>query len=187
MVEPQAVSIPYQPGQRLFFALWPAAELSREFHRLGQAVQGHGGRSHQLADLHMTLVFLGPVEAEQLPCIEQAADAIRAKPFTLSLNQIDFWPRPRILLLGSSETPEPLSGLVRDLQAGLIPCGFKPERRPFKPHITLARKARRIAASVLENPLQWPVNEFVLAGSSLGREGARYQVLKRWSLVTSGS
>jgi 2'-5' RNA ligase len=181
------MSIPHQPGQRLFFALWPPAGLSQEIQRLGQRVQGHGGRAHQLADLHMTLVFLGPVKAEQLPCIEQAAAAIRAESFTLTLDQIDFWPRPRILLLGGSETPAPLAGLVSNLQAGLRPCGFKPERRPFKPHVTLARKARSVAASVLESPLQWPVDEFVLAGSSLGREGGRYQVLKRWGLATSGS
>jgi 2'-5' RNA ligase len=130
----------------------------------------------------MTLIFLGPVDPERLPCIEQVADGVRADSFALSLDRIDYWSRPRILLFGGSETAEPLAGLVKGLQAGLIECGFKPEKRPFRPHVTLARKARRVAASALEQPLPWRVHEFVLAGSSMETKPPRYQILKRWPL-----
>ena len=182
MVDQRLLSTIHQPGQRLFFALWPDADLSSEINRLGQEAQSHGGRLHHPADLHMTLVFLGPVDPEQLPCIERVADGARAEPFTLSLDRIDFWPRPRILLLGGSETPEPLAALVQGLQTGLVECGFKPEKRPFRSHVTLARKARRVAASALERPLQWRAHEFVLAGSSMEAKPPRYQILKRWQL-----
>jgi len=182
LVDQRTLSTIHRPGQRLFFALWPDAGLSREINRLGEEVQGHGGRLHHPADLHMTLVFLGPVDPEQLPCIEQVADEILAESFGLSLDRIDYWPRPRILLLGSSETPEPLAALVKGLQAGLVECGFRPEKRPFRPHVTLARKARQVAASTLEQPLSWRPHEFVLAGSSMEAEPPRYRILKRWPL-----
>lgn len=182
MVDQRPVSTIHQPGQRLFFALWPDADLSRAINCLGQEAQGHGGRLHHPADLHMTLVFLGPVDSEQLPCIERIAAGIRAEPFGLSLDRIDYWPRPRILLLGSSETPEPLAALVKGLQAGLVECGFRPEKRPFRPHVTLARKARQAAPSTLERPLSWRPLEFVLAGSSMEAKPPRYQILKRWQL-----
>jgi 2'-5' RNA ligase len=150
--------------------------------RLATEAQGHGGREHHQEDLHMTLVFLGAVGPDQLSCIEQVADAISAKPFSLQLDRIDYWPRPRILLLGSSETPENLADLVAGLQTGLTACGFKPEKRPYRPHITLARKAKKVAAAALERPLQWRPREFVLAGSNLQGKPPRYQVLKRWKI-----
>ena len=157
--------------------------MVQEIVRIKQALPEHGGRLHHPEDIHMTLVFLGAVEPERLACVERAAEAIQAGPFNLQLDQIGHWPRPRILWLGSPEAPEPLSTLVGDLQAGLADCGFKPERRPYKPHVTLARKARRVSPVTLEKPLQWRVREFVLAGSSLGDKPPRYQILKRWKLV----
>lgn len=182
LAEEQSSTLVHHPGQRLFFALWPDPELSTEISRLAREVQGHNGRQHHPDDLHMTLVFLGAVGAEQLPCIERVADDVVARPFCLRLDRIDFWPRPRILLLGGSETPENLADLVGSLQAGLAGCGFKPERRPYRPHITLARKARKVAAADLERPLEWRPREFVLAGSNLQGKPPRYQILKSWKI-----
>ncbi|HEC16964.1 MAG TPA: RNA 2',3'-cyclic phosphodiesterase [Sedimenticola sp.] len=173
------------PEQRLFFALWPAPDLVPEIIRIKQGLPPHGGRPPHPDDLHMTLVFLGAAGPERLPCVERAADAVEAGPFSLELDRIGYWLRPRILWLGSSETPGPLAGLVGQLQAGLADCGFRPERRPFKPHVTLARKARPVPPAALESPLQWPVREFVLAGSGLADDPPRYRVLRRWALDES--
>jgi 2'-5' RNA ligase len=104
----------------------------------------------------------------------------------MKIDGLGYWYRPRILWAGPRETPEPLSQLVFDLQNGLQACGFEPERRRFKPHVTLYRKAGRTHPRVIEPAIEWSVSEFVLAVSGGGARGApKYRVLKRWSLGAS--
>ena len=169
--------------QRLFFALWPDHSVRSKLNHLVRELPEHGGRQHQPNDLHITLVFLGPVAPEQCACIEQVGDEVQIDPFMLYLDQVDYWPRPRILCLGASDLPAPLISLVQNLQSGLVGCGFEPEKKPYRPHVTLARKARQKHTFNLDSPIEWPVSEFVLAGSSTGEGPPRYQVMKRWSLL----
>jgi len=168
--------------QRLFFALWPNPYLRNRINRLACELSGQGGQQHHPDDLHMTLVFLGAVTSEQRACIEQIAGKIQMEPFTLYLDQVDYWLQPRILYLGTNKTPVPLASLVQQLQSSLMDCGFKPEKRPYKPHVTLVRKVKQQQAFHLNSALEWPVDEFVLAGSNLGEVPPRYQVIKRWPL-----
>lgn len=168
--------------QRLFFALWPDHGLRSRFSSLASTLLEHGGQQHHPDDLHMTLVFLGSVATEQYVCIEQVGDAIQLEPFTLYLDQVDYWERPRILFLGSGKKTAPLTALVQNLQSELMRCGFEPEKRVYKPHITLVRKAKQRQALRYIDRIEWPVSEFVLAGSSAGEKFPRYQVIRRWSL-----
>ncbi len=135
---------------------------------------------HHPQDLHMTLVFLGRVLLEQFPCVRDVAAAIAAEQFRLEINQIDYWKRPRILWCGPDRTPDPLQQLVHDLQQGLTQCSFEPEQRIYKPHITLARKARPAPAQLLDESIVWQPREFVLAGSHSGPKPPRYHILDRW-------
>ncbi len=168
--------------QRFFFALWPDSHLRSHINRLACELPGQDGKRHHPDDLHLTLAFLGSVTSEQRACIEQVGDEICMEPFTLYLDRIDCWLQPRILYLGVNKIPAPLALLVQQLQLGLAGCGFKPEKRPFKPHVTLVRKMKQKQVFNLDSPLEWPVREFVLAGSSLGESPPRYQVIKRWPL-----
>lgn len=168
---------------RHFFALWPDEGVREKLAQVARRAAARG-RLHHPEDHHITLVFLGQVADGQLRCIEQTADAICGHPFTLHIDRIGYWHRPRILWAGPSQTPEPLSQLVFDLQNGLKACGFEPERRRYKPHVTLYRKVAGAKAGVIEPAIEWPVGGFVLAVSGGGAPGEpRYRVLKRWLLV----
>ena len=173
--------------RRLFFALWPDGvtreALARYEKQLGRR---SGGRPVTSANLHLTLAFLGSVEAECQACLESMAGQIEAPPFELLLDQAGFWRRPRVLWLGARETPEPLRELVRQLNLGLAGCGLTPENRPFQAHITLRRKALRHPEATEFTPLYWPVREFVLVESQTRPEGACYQVVGRWPLAVAG-
>jgi 2'-5' RNA ligase len=167
---------------RHFFALWPDQGVRERLAREARQAAAQG-RLHHQEDLHMTLVFLGPVAEARLRCVEETADRIKSRPFDLHIDTIGYWPRPRILWAGPREIPEPLSQLVFDLQNGLIACGFEPERRRYKPHITLYRKAAKAHPAVIEPAIEWSVGEFVLAVSGGGAPGEpRYRLLKRWPL-----
>ncbi|WP_425442918.1 2'-5' RNA ligase family protein [Solemya velesiana gill symbiont] len=73
--------------------------------RISQSLSGHGGRQLHPEELHITLVFLGMVDAEQYGCVIEAADRVAAQPFRFSVDSVGYWKRPRILWCGPSETP----------------------------------------------------------------------------------
>lgn len=108
---------------------------------------------------------------------------IRAAPFTLTLDRIGCFPRARVLWCGASRHPRALAELPQALNRGLIGCGFRPERRRFAPHVTLARKARPLPARVLADPIDWPVSEFALVLARPG-EWPRYRLVRTWQLVS---
>ena len=78
--------------------------------------------------------------------------------------------------------PAALEGLVRALWSELRGCGFKPETRPYRPHVTLARKAGAVTAFELEKGITWDVRAFSLITSDSGKKVPRYRVLKNWPL-----
>jgi RNA 2',3'-cyclic 3'-phosphodiesterase len=168
--------------QRLFFALWPsgavrealAGLLEGESHRIGRRVPD--------TNLHLTLAFVGTVTAEQRACMETAACAVEAVPFTLTLDRLGYWPRPRIVWAGASATPSALVDLVAHLNAGLSGCGYAPEQRPYQAHVTLSRKAQAAPRRRDTPPIVWPAEEFCLVESVSEEHGSVYRVLARWPL-----
>ncbi len=166
----------------LFFALWPDTAVRDGLVHLQYSIYGQNGRMQHPDDLHMTLVFMGRITSEQIACARNMADKIRVEPFTLELSMVGYWKRPRILWCSPDAAPEPLSRLVYDLQQGLSACGVRPEERPYKPHVTLARKAVAVGDRFLEEPVVWAPHEFVLAGSHSGTGYPHYLVLDRWSM-----
>ena len=176
---------PETKNQRLFFALWPPLELSRELYSVAGRVQEGGGRRVPPENIHLTLVFLGSVKTSFRQCAERAAAAIRGESFTLTLEQIGCWPKSGIVWVGPRQTPEPLSRLVQELSAGLAACGYVPEERPYAAHLTLARKLHRCNDNLSIDPLIWEVRRFCLVQSHTHAEGARYEIVGSWELNSS--
>lgn len=169
--------------QRLFFALWPEPELSRQLHELAATLLRTGdGRRVAAENIHLTLAFLGSVGAPFRECAEQAAAAVRAKEFRLTLEQLGCWSKTGILWAGPAHTPPPLLTLVTELNAGLADCGYVPEKRPYAAHLTLARKVRRCPPPAPIEPLIWEARRFCLVRSHMGAPGARYEIVREWEL-----
>jgi len=167
---------------RLFFAVWPEPKLA---HRLASwANSAHrttGGRLTRAESIHLTLAFLGEVPA---PRVENAISAALRVPARTCIMQIDeacFWPHNRIVWAGPRETPAPLAELAADLKQQLEVEGFDLDARSFQAHITLIRKARATRQLPPLPALDWRVHEFVLVRSMKDREGARYEVLRRFA------
>lgn len=92
-------------------------------------------------NLHLTLAFLGEV-----PSLEPAWAAmsqIQAVSFALELAGLGRFQRPEgdIWWMGVEES-EPLLALQGQLCGALRGQGFRLEERPYRPHITLARRVR---------------------------------------------
>lgn len=169
---------------RLFFALWPDEPTRAALLPVQRAMRAEtGGRALHPEDLHITLAFLGPVSEARLPCVLAAGDQVRGAPHTLTLARRGSWPGPRVGWVAPIDTPAALTELVSALWRGLVICGFTPEARAYRPHITVLRKAGRVPDADLAEPIPWRVDGFVLAESVSGPPGTpRYRVRHRWPL-----
>ena len=97
-------------------------------------------------NLHLTLAFLGNIDA---PSVAGAEDAVRkvaaaVAPFEVGWRAGGVFPsrtRPRVLWLGV-DGGEPLRAAHEALCAALTASGLPVEERSFRPHLTLARVRR---------------------------------------------
>ena len=145
--------------------------------------------------IHLTLCFLGDVDADLIPAIsERLSDAAeKSGPFTLGLANVGAFPslrRPRVFWAGLSGETERLRLLHSRVQGALSYVGFAPERRRFDPHLTLGRLRRdsrpedaRWAGAAfgqvtLPEPVPAiPVDSIILFRSHLKPGGAEYERL----------
>jgi len=172
--------------QRLFFALWPDEAVRAELRAAQEAMPRRGGRPVHVEDVHITLAFLGQVDPERRACMEAAAGGVEGVRFELLIDRQGYWSRPRVAWCAPSDVPDALGELVRGLSRVLVPCGYQPERRSYRPHVTLFRDSRAVPEGPLACPVHWPCREFVLAASASVADGPRYQILARWPLSSGG-
>jgi RNA 2',3'-cyclic 3'-phosphodiesterase len=142
--------------------------------------------------LHVTLVFLGWQD-------ESAAEAIAAAAFgaapagaaELRAGPLKPLPPrdPRLFALDLEDAGGRASALQAAVSDALAAGGwYTPEKRPFWPHITLARVKRNAFAPPLEPeppppPSEpWQAAAVTLYRSTLQPQGARYDALERIEL-----
>lgn len=166
--------------KRLFFALWPNFETRIQTDSVSQLIFSKELKKVKADNLHVTLVFLGNIDAELEIIIRQSMKNISVQPFTLYFDQLDFWRSPRVLCLTTLQYDQQLSILVERLKKELKTCGVTVEDRLYKPHITLARKARRVIERDVQ-PIEWLAQSFCLVESISTLDGVHYQVLQRWN------
>ncbi|HWL34992.1 MAG TPA: RNA 2',3'-cyclic phosphodiesterase [Frankiaceae bacterium] len=138
--------------------------------------------------LHLTLVFLGEV-ADPLPYGAALAEAVAGtEPFALRVAGAGAFPRParpRVLWAGVEGEVEALAGLARVARRTARAARIDVERKPYVPHVTVARVRRRdvdgtdaVAALAAVDGAPWHVSEVVLMRSVLGPR-PEYTVLRR--------
>jgi len=139
--------------------------------------------------IHLTLRFLGEVAEEKDREIrelwQRAAETIG--PLSFRLEEVGCFPQgrsPRVLWVGVHETSRGsrLTALAREMELAAREAGFPAERRPFRPHLTLARAVRGRRPTVpletgYSDPTEITVSEVVLFRADLRPTGARYTAL----------
>ncbi len=160
---------------------------------------------------HITLHFLGEIEAERAQILRMALPEIVAQHESFALRTADLgvFPklkRPRVIWLGLYGPAHRLHTLRDAIGATLAAYEFELEEREFHPHITLGRvrsirtsrvrnlpgairarfeRAAESGAVTHRNPLPIPVTEVQLVRSHLERDGARYEVVERFPLASA--
>ncbi len=169
---------------RLFFALWPDPELRGRLASLALNFPALQGRRVAEHSLHLTLCFIGSVDSDQRQRYQQVAEELKSASFELVLDRLGYFAGTRVLWLGAEQVPDELYVLVKNLNRLLRKQGYKSEKRSYKPHITLMRKARPLARLPDFEPITWRINGFVLVESLLQEVPVRYRVLKEYRLAS---
>lgn len=170
--------------ERLFFALWPTRTTAMALHALAcrQAVRT-GGRVTRMDSIHLTVAFLGDVPVGCVDALRAPPPELAAPAFTMALDQVGHWVRNGIVWAGPSELPEALSALNTRLSDWVASLGIALDPRPFRPHVTLLRKAARGALAEFRAPIEWHVTEYALVRSGRRVDGSRYETIARFPLT----
>ena len=146
-------------------------------------------------NLHITLIFLGYINEDEIPEILKTTEEVAKKhnAFSLVLNRICYGPpkkTPR-MVWAVGESSKELGRLKKDLENSLSDVSLKKETRPHSIHITLARlnqwQFKQIELE--ERPqieqdvnLDFKVNSIEIMQSHLKRTGAEYLMLQSIAL-----
>ena len=146
------------------------------------------GRFETPEKFHITLAFLGWVDAEQVEPIRDATRnaAAQIAPFTITLDRIGAFPherRPRVVWIGSHDQGEPFRALAATMQNGYAELGFRFDKAAVA-HVTLARiKEGRAHLPMLDvKPVRLHVKHVTLFESLPAGRTTRYEVRDRASL-----
>jgi RNA 2',3'-cyclic 3'-phosphodiesterase len=193
---------------RTFIALEMQAPMQRALSRIiergAQALPAL--RWVDPASIHLTLAFLGELDDEQLASAKAATQAATrdfpAFEYRLTTPGVFGSPlQPRVIWMGIEDPPlgqlsgSPLQYLHRALNRELQRRNFEIEKRPFSPHLTLARVNQPLSPAeqqalrrlLLTNqaaadPTLYRVNYLNVMKSELSRAGAKYSVLQAYEL-----
>jgi len=176
---------------RLFFALQPAAgQNAALLERVGPLMARLEAKPVRAENIHATLCFLGAVAPEDLPRLQAVAAVQHFAAASLRFDTLEHWQKPRVVCatLGESVIPQSLRELGTSLAGAAQAAGFKPDEKPFRPHLTLARKIDPVRAAACEWPqplvpaLLIRCDRFVLMESRRGELGSIYSVVNSWPL-----
>lgn len=165
---------------RLFLALWPGNEQRRLIANHVATWRGReSGHWYASLDWHVTLWFLGAVECYRWDALADGF-GLSFQPFALWLDQPQRWPHG-LAVLTTSDVPPPLMALHDGLAQRVAAAGLPLDVRPYRPHVTLARRAPDAQPPAAAVPVRWDVDGYALVRST-GDARHRYEVLRRYGV-----
>lgn len=173
---------PASATARLFLALWPHAPVRDALRDCRDAWTWPPGAAPVPPDkLHLTLHFLGAQPRVRLPELLDGF-AVPFVPFTVTLGAPAIW-HDGVAVLEPDCTPPALLDLHARLTQALVALGLAPESRPYRPHVTMARRAAgavppSASTPPVTTPLDWAADGYALVESHVGGDG--YRVLRTY-------
>lgn len=138
---------------RSFIAFKPPEDIACRIGRLQAHLRSEGVEARWVkpSNIHLTLKFLGDTDPARAGDIGRAMRAALAgqAPLELALGGLGGFPRlsrPRVLWQALAGDCERLQAIQQRLETQLTQCGWQPERRPYRAHLTIGR---------IRNPQRW--------------------------------
>ncbi len=167
-----------EPLVRLFVAADLPPEVLEAIAEWQRAQIGSHAELRLTRTLHLTLCFLGSVPASRSDDIVAALGAVQLPPLPTGLGEVLFLPergRKRVVALRLHDLGEAIVATQRELSQALTAIKvYKPERRAYLPHVTVARYRRPGFELSLQNVnfLEFGLPQVTLYDSVLARGGA---------------
>lgn len=143
-------------------------------------------------NLHVTLQFLGETRTDVASAAAEALAPVGVRPpFRAALGPAGLFPAygsPRVVWLDVRDGGAQLAALRQAVGRRLTPLGYRPDRRPYRPHLTIGRMRASLPAARRElvdaalvasvpPPVAWVVDRVVLMESRSSPTGASYRVV----------
>ncbi len=124
---------------RLFVGIGMPEAVEDALLGLTEGIPGANWVSHE--NYHITLRFLGEMPEGEAADIDMTLAGLSVPAFELQLGGVNhFGPIRKARSIWAAVAPSPaLFHLRKKIEAACVRAGAEPERRKFKPHITLAR------------------------------------------------
>jgi 2'-5' RNA ligase len=137
-------------------------------------------------NLHLTVRFIGSVDRDLVEGIADRLAESQLAAFDLAVGDGGTFKRGRLVRvawLRLTSGVEAAQGLAARVEAACVAAGLEAERRPFQPHLTLARARARMGAALPDLPdapglRPWRADELVLYQSHLSPKGSVYEPLR---------
>ena len=138
-----------QAIKRLFVGVKISSDLKEDFEPVLKKLKISAEKARievkwiQPQNFHITLLFLGNLEAERIPVIQNELQTVSKtwQPMTLKVHNMGAFPNEyhaRVLWFGVQKKVE-LVGLQQDLASVFFNKGFSKDEYEFSPHITVGR------------------------------------------------
>ena len=175
---------------RLFAALALPPEIGRALQARQLGIEG--ARWRPLEALHITLRFFGELRQDVARDLDAELMGVGGRPFAIRLEGAGAFGDGADLnavWAGVSDSPE-LRRLAEACETAARRAGLKPEKRTYRPHVTLAYLRHPdptdVAAWIQANNLlkspEIRIDRFGLYSSHPGREGSHYRLETEYRL-----
>ncbi len=175
-------------SHRLFVASCPPRDIRES---LLAAMGGVASARWQDDDqLHLTLRFIGEVDSRTANDVVEALSFVQSNVIETRIAGVGlFKSKHGNALWAGLEARDALTRLHKKIDRALVIAGMEPERRAYRPHITLARLSKQhgdLASWLTQNghlsSMSFKIDSFGLYESAITDEGARYDLIESWSL-----
>ena len=140
------------------------------------------------ANYHLTLCFLGNITHRQHDSLISQLDKVEHSPFSFTLDTSGIWNGPKILFVAPSSVPSELMSLAKTTRKVARASAIEVENKPYRPHVTLVRKATPALPVPLYSPcVEIHATAFHLFESVSSPQGVRYPIRYSWKLKRSMS
>lgn len=177
---------------RLFTGIALPEPLARRVDLLKGGIPG--ARWIAPENYHVTLTFIGDVDEATAEEVDAALSSLREQAFMLEISGTGSFSQgedAKVLWLGVRPDPA-LLHLQQKSDRAVLSAGVKVDTRKYIPHLTLARFRHAPDPQRLGDFMQahnlfslppFPVRDFVLYESHIGKSGAAYTALKTYPLL----
>lgn len=144
-----------------------------------------------VADLHITLRYIGELDGAQLPMLNQSLQDVSKNyaPFDITVTNLSYFGSPtgpRVVYL-ATDSPEPLHQLYQDISQQLEEHHQMKKEDRFVPHITIAKKRKTRDKLQIDKELMTPPQTFPVIGFSLftihPAKSPKYEVVSTFPFI----